>query len=248
MFLDKRLIIFDLDGTLIDSLGVWSQVDQELLRELSAGRVIVSEDEACRLRVEALGRYGEGTDAYFKYMADLKAKYDLPGTPEEIHTRRYELAKIFLRDRVDYREGAPEVIRALHAAGVKLAIATTTRRRNIDVYGATNRHLMEKAPLFDYFEMIVTRNDVEHVKPDPEALQKILAHFEVKPEECLMIEDARPGIEAARSIGMDAVILTERHNEEPRDVLDALVKARFENHTELLAAIRAEAAAVAAKA
>ena len=245
MFLDKRLIIFDLDGTLIDSLGVWSQVDQELLRELSDGRVVVSEEEACRLRVEALGRYGEGTDAYYKYMADLKAKYDLPGTPEEIHTRRYELARVFLRDRVDYREGAPEVIRALHAAGVKLAIATTTRRRNIDVYGATNRHLLAKAPLHDFFEMIVTRNDVEHVKPDPEALQLILAHFGLKPEDCLMVEDARPGIEAARAIGMDAVIITERHNEEPRETIDPLVRGRFENHFELLAAIRAEAAAKA---
>ena len=39
-------IFFDLDGTLIDSLGVWSQVDQELMRRLSNGRVMLSEDEA----------------------------------------------------------------------------------------------------------------------------------------------------------------------------------------------------------
>lgn len=72
MFYERSCFIFDLDGTLIDSLGVWSQVDQELMRRLSNGRVMLSEDEAGTLRIRAMKTYGEGSDAYFKYMADLK--------------------------------------------------------------------------------------------------------------------------------------------------------------------------------
>ena len=82
MFLDRRIIIFDLDGTLIDSLGVWSQVDQELLKRLTGGRVQISEDEAGHLRMSAMKKYGEGSDAYLKYMADMKAMFGLPGSPE----------------------------------------------------------------------------------------------------------------------------------------------------------------------
>ena len=66
MFYERSCFIFDLDGTLIDSLGVWSQVDQELMRRLSNGRVMLSEDEAGTLRIRAMKTYGEGSDAYLK--------------------------------------------------------------------------------------------------------------------------------------------------------------------------------------
>ena len=105
MFYERSCFIFDLDGTLIDSLGVWSQVDQELMRRLSNGRVMLSEDEAGTLRIRAMKTYGEGSDAYFKYMADLKRAFDLPGTPEEIHFQRYSLAQEFLRTRVHIAKG-----------------------------------------------------------------------------------------------------------------------------------------------
>lgn len=240
MFLDRRIIIFDLDGTLIDSLGVWSQVDQELLRRLTSGRVRISEVEAGRLRMNAMKKYGEGSDAYLKYMADMKASFGLPGTPEEIHRQRYELAQAFLRTRVEYRPGAPEVLKALKRAGKTLAIATTTRRRNIDTYSKENEKLNEAAPFADYFDLIVTRDDVARVKPDPEAFLKILAHFSARPEECLMVEDALPGILGARAAGIDSVVVAERHSETAREVLQAHAIAFFENHGEILKAIESE--------
>ncbi len=240
MFLEKRIIIFDLDGTLIDSLGVWSQVDQELVRRLTLGRVLLSEDEAGRLRIEAMRRYGEGSEAYLLYMADMKARFGLPGTREEIHRQRYELAREFLRERVAYRPGAPELIRAMRRAGLRLSIATTTRRRNIDTYSTENRSLIDAAPLTELFDAIVTRDDVAHVKPDPEALLKILDFYGAKPSECLMVEDALPGMLAARAIGMDSIVISERHNDMPRAELDAVALRRFESHGEILAALEGE--------
>ncbi|MDO5531162.1 HAD family phosphatase [Sutterella sp.] len=241
MFLDRRILIFDLDGTLIDSLGVWSQVDQELVRRLSNDRVHLTEDEAGELRVSAMRRHGEGSDAYLKYMVEMKRDFDLPGTPEEIHHQRYELAQEFLRTRVKYRPGAGEVIRTLKSLGKTLAIATTTRRRNIVTYATENEWLMAEAPLNENFELILTRDDVEHVKPDPEVFTKIMAHFGAKPEECLVIEDALPGIVGARAVGIDSVVISERYAEPMREQLDRAAVARFETHADLLAAIRSEA-------
>ena len=242
MFLDRKCIIFDLDGTLIDSLGIWSEVDQALIEELSSGHVRVSEEKAYELRAGAMQRYGEGSDAYFKYCADLKASYGMPGTPEEIHARRYDIAQEFLRTRVDYRPDAAAVLLRLKRAGMKLALATTTRRRNIDTYSMRNERIRAKAPLSEVFDLIVSRDDVSAVKPDPEAHLKIMKAFGLKPEECLVVEDAAAGMIAAREAGIDAVVITERHSESERDRLNALAVARYENHAAILAEIEKEAA------
>lgn len=242
MFLDRRLIIFDLDGTLIDSLGVWSQVDQALVERLSAGHVRISEEEAYERRAAAMKMYGEGSQAYLKYCGDLKAAFGMPGTPEEIHAQRYDLAQEFLRTRVRYRPGVPAVLKALKGAGLKLAVATTTRRRNIDTYAQKNVNLLKEAPLNDFFDLIMTRDDVARVKPDPEVFLKILEHFRLKPEACLVVEDALPGILGARAAGIDAVVVTERHSESAREALDQAAKARFEDYAAFLDAIRVESA------
>ena len=239
MFYERSCFIFDLDGTLIDSLGVWSQVDQELMRRLSNGRVMLSEDEAGTLRIRAMKTYGEGSDAYLKYMADLKRAFDLPGTPEEIHFQRYSLAQEFLRTRVHYRQGAAELIKYLKALGKKLAIVTTTRRCNIDVYTSQNESMIAAAPLSEIMDLIVTRDDVAHVKPDPEGFYKVLDALKAEPSECIMVEDALAGIRGAKSAGIDSVVIEERHNADDRAQLEAAALARFASPAALLKEIQA---------
>lgn len=245
MFLDKKLIIFDLDGTLIDSLGVWSRVDQTLISRLTQGRIELTEDEAGARRQAAMRRYGEGSEAYLRYMADMKAEFDLPGTPEEIHHQRYEIAQEFLRNQVNYREGVSEVVKALSKAGLMLAVATTTRRRNIETYIKDNQLMRNQLPLEKYFRLIVTRDDVRRVKPDPEVFEKIMTFFKVQPAECLVVEDALPGLLAAQACGIERVVVSEPHNEMPRTVLDALSLRRFENYAQMRVVIEKEVVAKA---
>ncbi len=248
MILDRKAIIFDLDGTLIDSLGIWSQVDQALIKRLSRDAVDVTEEQAYALRAAMMKRYGEGSEAYFKYCADLKAMYGMPGTREDIHRQRYEIAAEFLRTRVNWRPGVPELLHALRAAGLRLAIATTTRRRNINVYADLNEGMRRAAPMRELFEAIITRDDVERVKPDPEAFEKALAALDLSAKDCLVVDDALPGIQGARAAGIDAAVMTEAHSNSPelRAALDAEASVRFESAWDMLDLLKAEAADKAA--
>lgn len=242
MFLDKKLVVFDLDGTLIDSLGIWSKVDVELVAELTNGRVLLSEQEAYELRRASLSVYGEGSEAYFKYCADIKEKYEVPGmTREEIHSLRYSIAQRLLRTTVDWIDGAPEFVQELKKRGLKLALCTTTRRRNVEIYSRENELLRSKLVLEDAFDMIVTRDDVEKTKPDPEAHLKILRRFGIEPSEALMIEDALAGSIAAQAAGIPLAAVEERHSEEDEGAIRAIAAKMYSSYDQMLGDLLEEA-------
>lgn len=87
--------------------------------------------------------------------------------------------------------------------------------------------MIAAAPLSEIMDLIVTRDDVAHVKPDPEGFYKVLDALKAEPEECIMVEDALPGIRGAKSAGIDSVVIEERHNADDRVQLEAAALARF---------------------
>lgn len=227
---NRRCVIFDLDGTLIESLNIWTQVDMALIAELSNPHVRVDEQTAYQLRVTALGQYGEGSQAYVLYCRDLAEKYGFAGTPEQIHHRRYEIAHDFLASRVHLRPQAANFIQSLKEAGMLLAIATTTKRRNIDTYALENESMRAQLPLYDIFDLTISRDEVTKTKPDPEVYNKVLRTLQVRPEQALVFEDAFAGISAARAAGIDVVVMSEKHSEIDRRKNDQLAQWRFENY------------------
>ena len=90
MLTGKKVMIFDLDGTLIDSVGIWNQVDEALIRQIrSAGAP--QPENVQQQRDEALRRFSKAENPYVEYCAFLKETYGAQQTPEEIHTLRYEV-------------------------------------------------------------------------------------------------------------------------------------------------------------
>ena len=243
MFLDKKLVIFDLDGTLIDSLGIWSKVDAALVEELTNGRVRLTDEEAYELRRSSLSVYGEGSEAYFKYCADIKEKFQVPDlTREEIHSLRYSIAQRLLRTAVNWIDGAPEFVLELKRRGLKLALCTTTRRRNVEIYSRENELLRSRLVIEDAFDAIVTRDDVEKTKPDPEAHGKILDFFGFDAKDALMIEDAATGCRAARAAGIPVAAVKERHSAEDEDEIRGIALKMYSGYAQMLEDLAAEEA------
>lgn len=223
MFKDKKVIIFDMDGTLIDSVGVWNQVDCELIHRL--GNVMLSEEEVQKQRDEKLCEYSKESSPYMEYCRHLGKRYGSTFTPEEIHALRYDIANEFLVHQIDYKPSVEKVLHKLKESGKTLVIATTTRKKNMDIYRHENKNIQAKAAIDEYFTLVYTREDVREMKPHPEIYLKVMETLGVEPKDCLIFEDSLIGVEAANRAGVDVVAIYDKYSE--KDKLEIQTRATY---------------------
>ena len=227
----KKAALFDLDGTLIDSIGIWNEADRVLCRELTGAEPDMAATQA--LRDEALRRFRGEDDPYLRYCELLRARYktDLPA--QAIYERRYAIAQGLL-ERVDYKPGADKFLWALKDAGLRLALVTTTRCRSIETYCTRNENIMKKAPLNALFERIYTCEDARNIKPDPEIYFRLFRDMDLGPADCVVFEDSLTGVQAAKAAGIDTVAVHDAHSDPDRAAIGALADCEAEDFMELL--------------
>lgn len=238
MFKEKKLIIFDVDGTLIDSVGIWNEIDERLIKEIGDGTI---DDVNIQMqRDRTLKKFSDSGDLYLRYCEFLKEKYKSDMKPEEILKLRYKISKDYMENVVDYKKDAEKVIYRLKELGFKLAIGTTTRRDNIIAYETVNKNMVKKAKMDEFFDFIVAKEDVTQRKPNPEVHEKILNYFNMKPEETLIVEDSLLGVEAAKNAGIDVITIYDKYSDDDREEIKKISKYNFNTFEEMLSVINNE--------
>lgn len=233
MLTGKKVLVFDMDGTLIDSVGIWNQVDEALISKIRSETAPQPENVQAQ-RDEVLRRFSKAENPYMEYCAFLKEKYGAAQSLDEIHTLRYQIARELLRNEIDYKQDADTLIRRLKERGYTLVIATTTKRSNMDIYRTGNARMMEKAKIDDYFTLVYTREDAKEIKPNPEIYLRVMKELGVSAEECLIFEDSLIGIEAAKNAGIQSVAVYDRYSDGEREQINALADYRLKSYSKLL--------------
>lgn len=238
MLENKKVIIFDLDGTLIDSIGVWSCIDIELIKTIGDGTI--DDVDIGKQRDEKLKEFSSSEDMYLEYCGFLGEKYKSHLSKQEIKNLRYKIADKYLKEVIDYKPNAEKVLHYLKEKGYTLVLATTTNDHTIETYIKDNENIKSKAPLDKFFSLIYSKGAVKKLKPDPEIHYKILNELNVKKEECLIIEDSLIGIEAALNSEIDFVVMYDKFSDSNREEINKLSKITFNNFEELLEKIKEE--------
>lgn len=206
-----KAVVFDMDGTLLDTESVYQRVWRETAKEFG-----IEESRIDRAVNECSGRNPHDTRLYFEEnLADM-ADYD-----EFVERRRvYYDAEIERIGGIPLKAGVKELMDCLKGQGMLIALATATRReRTMDN--------LEKTGLISYFDAIITGDMVTNGKPHPETFLTAAAALGVKPEECIGVEDSFHGVRAIHASGMVTVMIPDV--KQPTPEIAALVDHQCEN-------------------
>jgi HAD superfamily hydrolase (TIGR01509 family) len=178
-----KAVIFDCDGTLVDSEGLWHEV---LVAAVAEQGLILSVAEA----IEAF-RGGKMADC----LADLEARLGraLPADFEPV--LRARIAEVF-RARLRPFDGAIELVRSLWSSSRSICVASSGPPDKI----ATSLSLTGLRPFFE--GRVFSSYDVGVWKPDPGLFLHAARAMGVAPEDCVVVEDSLPGIQAGLAAGM----------------------------------------------
>ena len=236
MFKDKKLVCFDLDGTLIDSVGIWNQVDAALIQQLA--KIDVDHHSIQQQQRDTqLNKFRQSADPYLEYCAYLNELYGFNLTKEQVKLRRYAISRHFLDYVVELKPQAENLIQALKQHGIQLALTTTTSLYNIQRYQENNKLINSKIDFSNDFALMLTRENVDNIKPHPEVYLKALQHFDLKPEQCLIVEDSLIGVEAANHAGIDVVALYDQYSADESDLIKSKANYYIEGFTTLLSSL-----------
>ncbi|WP_066496566.1 HAD family hydrolase [Abyssisolibacter fermentans] len=178
-----KAVIFDLDGTLVDSMWVWRDIDINYLQD--KGSDILIED----LESEIEGMSFTETAMYFK------EKFNIEDSVEDIKEEWNRLAFEYYSKKILLKDGAREFIKYLKQNDIKLGIGTSNSRELAEAVLLSNG-------ILDYFDTFITSCEAGKGKPNPDVFLKAAKNLDVKPEECIVFEDTYAGVLAGVRAGM----------------------------------------------
>ncbi|MGN1168190.1 MAG: HAD family hydrolase [Lachnospiraceae bacterium] len=206
--------IFDVDGTLLDSMGIWEDVGVRYLKSIG------KEPEANLSQILFPMSIEEGA-------AYVKEHYELPYAIDEIIEGVLSIVRDFYYYEAPLKEGATELLAALKEKEISMVVATSSERDHIE-------KAFKRLGIDGYFEKIFTCSEVGESKSSPLIYRKSAEYLHTKPEETLVIEDALHALLTAKSAGFHTLAVYDEASEKDQEALKKEADVYVTALTELL--------------
>ena len=210
-----QAVIFDIDGTLVDSMGVWHDIDIEYFKLLE-----IPMPPTIQKDIEGMS-FTE-TAVYFKETFRIEEK-----TVEDIKLDWIHMAQEKYLYEIKAKPGAKEYISFLKEKGIKIGCATSNDRRlamaALQPHGWTSK-----------VDALRTACEVNAGKPAPDIYLKVAAELGVAPENCLVFEDIPNGMRAGKAAGMTVIGVEDERAKEYKEEIDTICDYFIKDYYELL--------------
>lgn len=210
----KKAVIFDLDGTLVDSMWMWKAIDVEYLARFG----LRCPDD---LQKEIEGMSFSETAAYFKN------RFRLNESLEEIKDAWVQMSIEKYRREVPLKPGARAFLDYISGRGLAAGIATSNGKAMVDA-------VLDSLDIRRYFKVVATACEVAAGKPAPDIYLNVAGRLKVAPEDCIVFEDVPAGIQAGKSAGMTVFAIEDEFSLSMEDEKKALADYYIRDYFELL--------------
>lgn len=211
---DIKLFIFDLDGTLIDSMYVWDQVSINFFK-----------NNNLKLTQEYLNLI---SNMSFQESAEYTIKkYNLNKTIQDVINEWNNLALFEYSNNVKLKENALTYLKYLKSQNIKLAIATSLTKLLAEAVLTSNN-------LLNIFDYILTTEEVGKDKDYPDIFLDILKHFNINNNECIAVEDSLKSIKTLKELNIKTYGIYDKSSHNHKEEIQKLVDKYIFNYDSLL--------------
>ncbi|MBX7356899.1 HAD family phosphatase [Clostridium chauvoei] len=206
--------IFDLDGTLVDSMWVWEQIDIDYLS--SKGHKVPDgiKDEISHLSFN-------DTALYFKN------RFSIEDSVDEIINCWNVMALDYYSNKIKLKKGVLEFFNKLKENNIKIGLATSN---SLPLLEAT----LKNNNLYDYFDAITVTDEVKKSKANPDIYLLAAEKLNISPKDCIVFEDIVQAVNGAKLAGMKVVAIYDKSSENQKEDLISLADKYIYDYTELL--------------